>query len=261
MKCRLRSIVPAALALALALLCAGALHAQPTLQTVRGRVVDASTNTPVSTASIRVVEESGNAAVTGQTDFGGRFNIRLPIAGTYRVTVERIGYAVFTSEPIAVAAGANVEVEARMTPVAVALETVGVNVRQTPPFRDRRAATFWDRADRGRGTYLTPEQIAARRGVGTTDLLRDLEGVYLDGDPTRGTRLLIGVSALRRCRPTLYIDGLRRRIEEDERLDDYVDRKNLWAIEIYADASDAPPELPPDDNFYCGVVAIWTRNA
>ncbi|HST57775.1 MAG TPA: carboxypeptidase-like regulatory domain-containing protein [Longimicrobium sp.] len=253
-------IRPLLLAL-LALLSAGALHAQPSLQTVRGRVVDAATNQPVSTASVRVVEESGEAAVTGQTDFGGRFNIRLPIAGTYRVTAERIGFAVQTSEPFVVARGANVDVELRMTPVAVALESVNVRVRETPPFRDARAARFWERADRRRGVYLTPEQIAGKPYVATTDLLRDMQGIYLEGDPTRGTQLYLGVSAIRRCVPTLYIDGLRRRIEQDERLDDYVDRKNLWAVEVYAEPSDAPSELPPDDNFRCGVVVIWTRNA
>jgi hypothetical protein len=253
-------IRPLLLAL-LALLSAGTLHAQPSLQTVRGRVVDAATNQPVSTASIRVVEESGDAAVTGQTDFGGRFNIRLPIAGTYRVTAERIGFSVHTSEPFVVARGASVDVEVRMTAVAVALESVNVRVRETPPFRDARAARFWERADRQRGVYLTPDQIAGRPYVGTTDLLRDLQNIYLEGDPTRGTQLYLGVSAIRRCVPTLYIDGLRRRIEQDERLDDYVDRKNLWAVEVYAEASDAPSELPPDDNYRCGVVAIWTRNA
>lgn len=253
-------IRPLLLAL-VALLYAGAAHAQPTLQTVRGRVVDANTNQPVSTAAIRVVEETGQAAVMGQTDFGGRFNIRVPIAGSYRITAERIGYAVYTSDVIPVAAGANVEVEVRMRAVALTLDSVGVRVRQTPDFRDPRAARFWERADRGRGVYLTPEQIQGRPYVATTDLMRDMRGVFLDGDPTRGTRLYIGASLLRRCAPTLYIDGLRRRIEEDERLDDYVDRKNLWAIEIYPEPSDAPPELPPDDNFYCGVVAIWTRNA
>lgn len=253
-------IRPLALAL-LALLSASALHAQPSLQTVRGRVVDAATNQPVSTASVRVVEESGQAAVTGQTDFGGRFNVRVPIAGSYRVTAERIGYAVYTSDVIAVARGANVEVDVRMTAVALALDSVGVRVRQTPPFRDARAGRFWERADRRRGTYLTPDQIAGRPYVGTTDLLRDMQNIYLEGDPNRGTRLFIGSSAIRRCVPTLYIDGRRRKIEEDERLDDYVDRKNLWAVEIYPEAADAPSELPPDDNFFCGVVAIWTRNA
>jgi hypothetical protein len=245
-----------------ALLCAGALHAQPTLQTIRGRVVDGATNQPVSTASLRIVEESGNAAVTGQTDFGGRFTVRVPIAGTYRITAERIGFSTLTSEPVVVAAGADPEVELRMTPAAVALESVGVRVRQTPTFRDPRAARFWERHDRARGIYITPEQIEARRAVTTTDLLRETRGVLIGGDRFRGGQpVLLGVSSIRACRPTLYIDGRRRQMASDERLEDFIDRERLWAIEIYPEAYEAPSELPPDDNFRCGVVAIWTRNA
>ena len=243
------------------LLFASALHAQPTLQTVRGRIVDAATNAPVATASLRVVEESGNAAVTGQTDFGGRFSIRLPIAGTYRITAERIGYSVLTSETIVVAAGANPEVELRMTPAAVALESVGVRVRQTPKFRDPRAGRYWERVDRGRGIYITPEQIERRRAVTTTDLLRETRGVLISGDRFRGGNVFLGVSAIRACRPTLYIDGRRRQMVPEERLEDFIDREDLWAIEIYAEAYEAPSELPPDDNFRCGVIAIWTRRA
>lgn len=258
MTLRIRSL----LATFAALLCAGALHAQPTLQTIRGRVVDANNNTPVATAALRMVEESGNAAVTGQTDFGGRFSIRVPIAGTYRVTAERIGFSVTTSDPVVVAAGANVEVEVRMEPAAVALESVGVRVRQTPPFRDPRAARFWERHDRNRGIYITPEQIQARRAVTTTDLLRETRGVLIGGDRFHGGQpVLLGVSSIRACRPTLYIDGRRRPMANDERLEDFIDREKLWAIEIYPEAYEAPSELPPDDNFRCGVVAIWTRNA
>jgi hypothetical protein len=257
MKYRLR---PSLLAL-LALLCAGALHAQPTLQTVRGRVVDANTGEPVPTASIRVVEDQGNAAVSGQTDVVGRFSIRVPIAGTYHVTAERIGFRVSTSDPVVVAAGATVDVEVRMAPSAVALDSVGVRVRQTPNFRDPRAARFYERMDRMRGTYLTPEQIAAKPGMRAADLLRDMRTVHVESDYIRGTVLQVGVSSLRRCTPTLYIDGRRRRLEEGERLDDIVDRQRLWAIEVYAEPEDAPSELPPDDNFRCGVVVIWTRSA
>lgn len=258
MTLRIRPVL-AALA---ALLFAGALQAQPTLQTVRGRVVDANSGQPVSTAALRIVEESGNAAVTGQTDFGGRFSIRVPIAGTYRVTAERIGFSTQTSDAVVVAAGANVDVEVRMTPAAVALESVGVRVRQTPPFRDPRAARFWERLDRARGIYITPEQIQARRAVSTTDLLRETRGVLIGGDRHRGGQpVLLGVSAIRACRPTLYIDGRRRPMASDERLEDFIAREKLWAIEIYPEAYEAPSDLPPDDNFRCGVVAIWTLNA
>lgn len=260
---RLLHLVPALVAL---LLCAGTLASQAVpsasrVQTVRGRVLDSSTGEPIAGASVRVVEEQGNAAVSGQSDAMGGFNIRLPLAGTYRFTAERIGFATFTSGPVEVAAGAVVDVELRMTAVALTLEAVDVNARPVPPFRDRRASRFWERVDRNRGTFITPDQINALPGSRATDFLRHLPRVYIAGDGVRGTTVEFGFSAARRCTPTLYIDGIKRRIQPGERLDDYVDRPKLWAIEVYPRAADAPPELPPDDNITCGVVAIWTRNA
>jgi hypothetical protein len=265
MKVRLRFVhlVPALVAL---LLCAGMADAQavPSTsrgQTVRGRVLDRNSGEPIAGASVRVVEEAGNAAVQGQSDVMGGFVISLPVAGTYRFTAVRIGFATFTSSPVVVAAGAVVDVELRMSPVAVALDSIAVSVRQVPPFRDQRAARFWDRADRNRGNFVTPDQINALPGARASDFLRQMPRVYMAGDGIRGTTVELGFSAARRCTPTLYIDGIRRRLQPGERLDDYVDRPKLWAIEVYPRSADAPPELPPDDNIQCGVVAIWTRNA
>jgi hypothetical protein len=263
---KVRRLIRLASPIVALLLCAGALAAQAVpstsrVQTVRGRVLDRNTGEPIAGAAVRVVEEAGNAAVSGQSDAMGGFNIRLPIAGTYRFTAERIGFATFTSSPVEVAAGAVVDVELRMTPVAVTLEAVDVNVRQVPPFRDQRASRFWERADRNRGNFITPDQINGLPGARASDFLRQLPRVFIAGDGIRGTNVELGFSAARRCTPTLYIDGIKRRLQPGERLDDYVDRPKLWAIEVYPRAADAPPELPPDDNILCGVVAIWTRNA
>jgi hypothetical protein len=160
-----------------------------------------------------------------------------------------------------VAAGATADVEVQMASTTLALDSVAVRVRQVPPFRDQRAARFWERHDRARGNYLTPEQIAMRRGQRTEDLLRDMPSVYLAGDYFHGSDVQLGVGAARRCKPTLYIDGIRRQLMQGERLDDYVDRPRLWAIEVYPRAADAPADLPPHDNMLCGVIAIWTLHA
>jgi hypothetical protein len=240
----------------LALLLAGTLHAQSG-QSIRGRVVDRNTGEPVPTVSIRIVEANGNASVAGQTNPVGQFSIRVPLAGTYTVTAERIGYSVFTSGPVPVAAGATVDVEVRLAPAAVALDSVGVRVRQTPNFRDARARTFYDRVERGRGVYLTPEQLALRRGVQIPDLLRHMRNMNVDA---LSERITMGVSASRRCTPTFYINGYQRQLYD--RLSDYVDRERLWAVEVYTAPEDAPPQFPPADrNLRCGVVVIWTLDA
>ncbi|HEX6040796.1 carboxypeptidase-like regulatory domain-containing protein [Longimicrobium sp.] len=243
------------IATVLALLFAGALHAQSG-QTIRGRVVDRNTNEPIPTVSIRITDATGDVSVTGQTNPVGQFSIRVPIAGTYTVTAERIGYSVFTSGPVPVATGATVDVEVRMASATLALDSVDVRVRQTPPFRDARARTFYDRVERGRGVYLTPEQLALRRSTQIPDLLRHMRGMNVDA---LSERITMGVSAARRCTPTFYINGYRRRLYD--RLTDYVARERLWAVEVYTAPEDAPPQFPPDDNENCGVIVIWTLDA
>jgi hypothetical protein len=135
---------------ALALLFAGALHAQSA--TLRGRVMDGGTGEPIASASIRVSGCGGS--VTGRSDQAGLFSIPLPAAGTYTVKAQRLGYSEFISPPVDVAAGATVEVQVRMTTATVALDSVDVSVRHVPEFRDPRAGQFYARMEAGRGVYL-----------------------------------------------------------------------------------------------------------
>jgi Carboxypeptidase regulatory-like domain len=228
-----------------------------TAQTLRGRVVDAATGEPVASASVRATEESGAASVGGRTDALGAFSIRISTPGTYRVTAERIGFSTFTSEPVVVAAGANVEVVLRLRSTTLALDSVGVRVRQVPPFRDPRARAFWDRVDRGRGEYMTPERIARLPGARTSDFLRQMPQVHTGG--FQGESLQLG-TASRRCTPTIYVDGRKRPMYPGERVDDIVDRTKLWSIEVYPRAADAPPELEAETPA-CGVIVFWTLDA
>jgi iron complex outermembrane receptor protein len=88
---------------------------------VSGRVVDAATGTPVSTAAVRVV---GTVLLTIADD-SGRFELRGVPPGRRRLWVERIGYAPRELE-ISVSAGARAELEIALEPRAVALGSVVV---------------------------------------------------------------------------------------------------------------------------------------
>lgn len=238
----------------LALLVAGVLHAQRPEQAIRGRVTDRGTGEPVAGVSIRVTDATGTTA-TGQSDPAGLFLVRLPGEGRWTVTAERIGYANFTSPPVEVAAGVTLEVQVRMAPAVLALDSVGVRVRRTPPFRDARARQFYDRMERAGGRFITPDQIAERDGMRSADMLRHMPGMDVRGDE----RLMMGSTRRTRCVPTVYINGVPRILQES--LDDYVDRERLWGMEIYRESYDAPPGFPPVHNMRCGVIIVWTLDA
>jgi len=88
---------------------------------VSGRVLDASTGTPVSMAALRVV---GTVLLTFADD-SGRFELRGVPTGRRRLWVERIGYAPRELE-VTVGAGARAELEIALEPQAVALGGVVV---------------------------------------------------------------------------------------------------------------------------------------
>jgi hypothetical protein len=245
--------IPILFAAALATLLAGALHAQS--PSLRGRVVVRGTGEPVSGVFIRIADGVGQVVAQGRSNTAGVFSIRLPVQGTYTVLAARLGYDDFTSPPIEVGPGAAVEVQVRMASAAVTLDSLGVQVRVTPPFRDPRARTFYERVGRRGGVFLTPEKIAERRGSRTADLLRHARGMDMRGNE----QIMMGVSRRTRCMPTIYINGHRRILFQP--VDDYVDRSRLWAIEVYTTPEDAPPGFPPTDNYRCGVVVIWTLDA
>jgi hypothetical protein len=143
---------------------------------------------------------------------------------------------------------------------AVQLEAVQAQSRVTPPFRDQRARGFFNRMDRGMGHYITREQIRARGLVYTSDLLRTVPELGFRGGSV-SSGLWFG-GGRRGCAPTLYIDGHRKILEADERLDDLVAPANIWGIEIYRYGSEIPAELPRENLIgNCGAVVIWTLNA
>jgi Carboxypeptidase regulatory-like domain len=95
---------------------------------VRGRAYAAAERTPVAYALIRLTL-AGDSAGRGRTaisDAEGVFTFTTVVPGTYRLTLERIGYTSEVSEPFAVAAGEVVERDLASRPYAVALAAITV---------------------------------------------------------------------------------------------------------------------------------------
>lgn len=85
----------AAAPLVLLLLSQGALDAQA----VVGRVVDERDGRPLRGAFLRLADSTGAPRAADFTDTEGRFRLRAPGAGSYRLQVERIGFRSETAGP------------------------------------------------------------------------------------------------------------------------------------------------------------------
>ena len=112
---RLRRVIAAASVLAAALI-AAPLAAQT--GTVSGRVTEAATGEPVAGALVRAAGRPGSAA----TDAAGAYQLQLP-AGTYEITVQRVGYAT-ARQSVSVPAGGAATLDVRLSEAAAAVEGI-----------------------------------------------------------------------------------------------------------------------------------------
>jgi hypothetical protein len=97
-------------------------------QTLHGRAVDRETLQPLPDAAVALVDSTGAVVASGRTDAEGAFRLTAPEPGEYRLTAGRIGYGTLLSVPVALAEGQVVESEARVRPVALAMDSLRVPV-------------------------------------------------------------------------------------------------------------------------------------
>jgi hypothetical protein len=129
---------------------------------VRGRAYTAAERTPISYALIRLAPaDAPGRGRTAISDAEGGFAFAAVAPGTYRLTLERIGYASETSEPFAVAAGEVVERNLASRPNAIALQPIVA----TPECRTA--------ADLDRNPQLAALWAEARKGIETTRAFED----------------------------------------------------------------------------------------
>jgi len=112
----------------LSLLLASVLAFPARAQTVEGRAVDRETQQPIPNAAVVLVDSAGDAVATGRSGADGRFRLTAPRPGEYRLTASRIGYRTMLSAAVSLAARQVVEVEARIAPQPIALDTTSVRV-------------------------------------------------------------------------------------------------------------------------------------
>ena len=242
----MRPLRPALAAVLAAFAAAAPLHAQ----LLYGRVTDAVDGDGVTAAQVAALDSTGATAAWTLSGRDGRFELRLPAGGSFRLHVRRVGFRDGISPAVAIGGDDRVGVDLGLRAEVFQLDALEARARLTPPFRDRRARGFFARMDRGRGLFYTAEQIAEMDGRHPTDVITHQAGISVQ----RG-RLWMGGDR-RGCSPRLYIDGFYR---PGEFLENELKAGDIWGIEIYRHAWEIPSELPRGDMVgSCGIVMIWT---
>jgi len=125
---------------------------------VRGRAYAAADRTPIAYALVRLSPAgAGGRARTALTDQEGAFAFAAVAPGTYRLSLERIGYQSEATEPFALAAGDVVERRLESRPTAIALAPLVANpeCRTSADLeRNPRLAALWQETRKALETTL-----------------------------------------------------------------------------------------------------------
>jgi hypothetical protein len=138
---------------------------------------------------VRLVGTGGRIGDPSITGSDGRFVLSAPGPGSYILRVERAGYELHLSAPIPVLSGDTVEVELRLTPNPLLLDTVRVSVERTsrPPRLGEQLirGRLIDDISEGPIAYGVMRLIQANRVVET--VLTDERGAFRMTSPRAGT--------------------------------------------------------------------------
>lgn len=229
-------------------------------QHIRGKVSDATAQTPVAAVKLDLARGSELIAST-LSDSLGRFSLTVPRAGEYELRALRVGYATTIVPAVRILSSETLEVELALAVAAIPLDPLRIVARGRTVSRYLGEVGFYDREQRGVGSFLTRYEIERRGGTLLSDVLRNVSGVRLVRADRTGRRAEIRLRN-RRCAPSVYLDGAVVRVSgparpTDMALDDVVLSVDIDGIEVYHGPSETPAEFSRDAN--CGVVAIWTR--
>jgi len=131
-------------------------------QVVRGTVVSDSTQRPVSSTLVRLLDSAGRRVSGAFTDSSGRFSIKAPTPGEYSLRADRIGYRSRSTPLFALSEGEVHEVTLVASAVPVVLRGITVSGEARCGQRTKEgddAARVWEEARKALdATSLTQEQ-------------------------------------------------------------------------------------------------------
>jgi hypothetical protein len=265
---------------------AGAVFAAPRI--LPAAPVRASADSTATATLDGVVTDSLQQPVAGVEIFSadGKFKATTNSVGAFRLAGIPSGAVTFVVRKIGYGAG---EFTLTMDPGATLHQTIvltrlnnvlkPVVVEETAIHRGLRDVGFYDRSGgNARGTFLSPEFLAARGGTRSSDLLRNVNGVRIQyrggqsgGLPFgTGGYMKIGTQAV--CLMNLYIDGDRvelggasdifggSRMPGDQvtTMEDVISPNDIGAIEVYPSGVTSPQKYTGVSRG-CGTILIWTK--
>ena len=252
-------------------LLAACLFATPlAAQTLRGKVLDATTGAGIPAAAVRALSE-GRDVGHARTAADGTFFFQLRAPGTVRIEAQRAGYRTTVTSELPVGGRETVDVEVRLSAEAIAIEPLRVTARVEPPRRRNLELNgFYERERMGIGQYVRREDIERRANQNLAQVLARVQGaaiqyvgskqyIYFPRNGRPNIRQTFRGPPQNACLPRLFVDGARVTYDANNDINAVVNPGQVEAIEVFRGPSEIPTQYN-DNNSMCGVILIWTRN-
>ncbi|MEQ9400427.1 MAG: carboxypeptidase regulatory-like domain-containing protein [Longimicrobiales bacterium] len=237
---------------------------------VVGTVLDAATKRPVGSASIHVLDASGDTLRSVLADSFGRFHIVVERTGSPSIGISSIGYRSATSDALPLRSRRH-RLQVELAPEALELEGVVVSVEARRAVLD--AVGFYERQRATGGLFLEREDLDLSGSSASEALARAIPGVQRFASGSHGTtaprvqlRGAVRASSRPNCMPAIYIDGALVRwgdafeggdLAGYPTLDELVSGPDIQALEIYETPSAIPARFMGPGSL-CGVIVVWT---
>jgi len=220
--------------------------------TFTGRVLDATTNAPIASATVAVTTTGASV----RTDSVGRFRIEGLRVGIHRFLVSATGYS-RGSLTLAFAAKEVMERDLELERLGAASADSGAQVLAAVPVTaeptlGRRFADFERRRATGRGQYLTKAEIEDRQVMTLQDAMRTMRGIRYSC--AGGSCTVQMARAPLGCSPEYIVDE-----RVDNSFGPTIPIRDIIGVEVYNGPGDVPGEFA-GTNAGCGVVVIWTSS-
>lgn len=189
----------------------------------------------------------------GRTDSTGQFRFMNVAAGNLIIEVRRLGYQPHQVDVVVPVAPTLVNLRIVLEDGPVELAAVDVGAPLTYQMEG-----FYRRRANGSGSFVTSQEIDARRPSRLSDMVRNLPGIRVERvGTTRSTLRFTGSATMRpNCMPQYWLDG---RLVRDADIDDFPPG-DVAGIELYSGPATTPLQFSAFGPISsCGAVVIWTR--
>lgn len=157
---------------------------------VRGVVSAQESGSPLATGSVTLYRSDGTDVLTVITDDQGRYSLRAPAPGVYRLRAQRLGYHPQEKGPFTLRASDTLAVDFQLSPAPLLLDSILVSVRRrSQPLRPGEQFVYGRLLD-DENSQPIPQGLVRLMGTsGSTaaTTLSDDDGVFWLVSPSAGT--------------------------------------------------------------------------